>query len=306
MMPFLMAFVHVAILAIPMLRTATATAGPVEDGDSCETGDATSTQVASSVLQIRRSAEGGFSCASTTPKYDSVCPRKISAEDCADYYPHCQWGKCLALSQNYSTDCPSQSFADCAQMQIEGNCRWGASVDSCATVTTPKYDDVCPEKISAEDCALYSPHCQWGKCLGPPMEFKSRYSWMCPTLNFAACEDEKECRWGVESEEKPNSTDCDHHIVEVRVKTDSYPDETSWSIRERGSEGNIIEKTGPTDLDAQICVQAGLYEFTIKDSYGDGMCCNQGLGGFVIQLPNKKIDGTLKWWTKTLTFEVEA
>jgi hypothetical protein len=296
-----MAFLHVAILAIPMLRTATATAGPVEDSDTCETGDATSTQVAAA-LQIRQSAEGGFSCATvSTPKYDNICPQQMHPESCAEYGEHCQWGKCLALSPKDRTQCRPLSFADCAQK--EGSCRWDVSVESCAAQpeNTPKYADVCPEKISPEDCLRYSPHCRWGRCLA----LDSKYRWVCPPLNFAACEDTKDCRWGVESEE-PDPIDCDHLIVAVHVKTDRWPHETSWSIRD--SQGNISEeKTGPTDLDAQICVQEGVYEFTIKDTYGDGMCCSSGEGGFIIQLPNENITDTLEGgYSKTLTLHVQA
>jgi len=75
--------------------------------------------------------------------------------------------------------------------------------------------------------------------------------------------------------------------VEVVVTTDNYPTETSWGITNSG--GQYIYKVEPSSLtspgatytDKVVGLCRGLqYYFIINDSYGDGMCCNQGSGNY--------------------------
>jgi trypsin len=64
--------------------------------------------------------------------------------------------------------------------------------------------------------------------------------------------------------------------VEVQITTDNYPAETSWELRD-GS-GAIVMEGGRTGASAAL--GAGVYSLTVFDSYGDGMCCSHGNGGW--------------------------
>jgi hypothetical protein len=70
--------------------------------------------------------------------------------------------------------------------------------------------------------------------------------------------------------------------VNLELRTDSYPEEISWKITT--TDGTIIyEGMGYTQasqiVNNPVCLVPGTqYIFTILDSYGDGICCNQGQG----------------------------
>lgn len=72
--------------------------------------------------------------------------------------------------------------------------------------------------------------------------------------------------------------------VSVEITTDNYPPETSWTIKKVGScvgqaDLNLLSPSYSTANTAQAtfeqCVDKGQYEFTIIDSYGDGICCGE-------------------------------
>ena len=61
--------------------------------------------------------------------------------------------------------------------------------------------------------------------------------------------------------------------ITVEVRTDQYPSETSWNIKQNG---NVIQ-TSPTGYTSShtvytvnIPLSSGTYTFQISDSYGDG------------------------------------
>ena len=72
--------------------------------------------------------------------------------------------------------------------------------------------------------------------------------------------------------------------VTVQIKTDNYPTETSWTLKKFGS---CVGQTDPNlsgggytsaNADQTVfkrCVDKGQYQFIIKDSYGDGICCGK-------------------------------
>jgi hypothetical protein len=71
----------------------------------------------------------------------------------------------------------------------------------------------------------------------------------------------------------------------LSITFDNYPEETSWDIKD-GS-GTVVfsggtygsEPDGSTKT-INMCIDTGCYTFTIKDSYGDGMCCSYGNGSY--------------------------
>jgi len=75
-------------------------------------------------------------------------------------------------------------------------------------------------------------------------------------------------------------------MITVDILTDRYPGETTWELKETIT-GTIMYAGGPySELETQhfehMCItQGGLYDFSIFDSYGDGICCSYGNGEYV-------------------------
>jgi len=117
-----------------------------------------------------------------------------------------------------------------------------------------------------------------------------------PCDNHAACDDDDPCTTdtcaaGVCTSEM----DAGKNLIEIKVTTDQYVPETAWTMR---TEDNIelASGTGPvasTLTTTTVCPakQADTYNivFTITDTYGDGICCNYGPGGYVIELDGSEV-----------------
>ncbi len=81
----------------------------------------------------------------------------------------------------------------------------------------------------------------------------------------------------------------------LSITFDNYPEETSWEITD-GS-GNVVysggtygsEPDGSTKV-INMCIDPACYTFTMKDAYGDGMCCSYGNGSYKF---TKDSDGTV-------------
>ena len=69
------------------------------------------------------------------------------------------------------------------------------------------------------------------------------------------------------------------------ITTDDYGSETTWEVQD--ANGNILYTGGPYDdvnggqqFSYSFCLEPGCYDLVVYDSYGDGMCCGYGNGGF--------------------------
>ena len=70
--------------------------------------------------------------------------------------------------------------------------------------------------------------------------------------------------------------------VIVTIVPDLYPQETSWSLHDAIT-GALID-TGLVNSDT-ICIGTSqCMNFTIFDAYGDGICCNYGIGSYTVTL----------------------
>jgi len=83
--------------------------------------------------------------------------------------------------------------------------------------------------------------------------------------------------------------------VQIDLKVDNYPEETTWALTNtctntvvQSFQGSTAVPDG-TQLSDSYCIPAGAYEFTINDAYGDGICCNYGLGNYKIFLNGNNI-----------------
>ena len=81
-------------------------------------------------------------------------------------------------------------------------------------------------------------------------------------------------------------------LFNIEILTDNFPAETYWVLEDQY--GNIVDQIHSGDLvcsntyynwdinvDPSLC-----YTFTIYDTYGDGICCNEGNGSYTIQFDN--------------------
>ena len=89
------------------------------------------------------------------------------------------------------------------------------------------------------------------------------------------------------TEHTTQTTGCSSNPVLVSILTDNYGAETSWEI----TNGNNQLATGNgysnnTQYNIEQCLSDGQYSFTIYDSQGDGLCCNQGNGAYQVTTAN--------------------
>ncbi len=73
--------------------------------------------------------------------------------------------------------------------------------------------------------------------------------------------------------------------VTLTIVLDNYPEETSWDIRDASN--NVMASGGTygsspdgSTIVAAVCLADGCYDFTIYDTYGDGICCSYGSGSY--------------------------
>ncbi|PIE48118.1 MAG: peptidase S8 [Flavobacteriales bacterium] len=81
----------------------------------------------------------------------------------------------------------------------------------------------------------------------------------------------------------------------LSITFDNYPEETSWEITSESgsvvfSGGTYGSQPDGSTLEIPLCIEAGCYTFTIKDSYGDGMCCSYGNGSYTL---SRESDGSV-------------
>ncbi len=80
---------------------------------------------------------------------------------------------------------------------------------------------------------------------------------------------------------------CTTNEITVSITLDNYPEETSWDIRD---DNNAVVASGGTygylpdgsTVVIDECLADGCYDFTIYDSYGDGICCAYGNGSYEV------------------------
>ncbi|ASI94090.1 endonuclease [Vibrio rotiferianus] len=85
---------------------------------------------------------------------------------------------------------------------------------------------------------------------------------------------------------QPPVESCNDNEILLTLTTDSYGSETSWELKDNQSkvlffgQGFDSSKT----YEKTMCLADGDYQFTINDSYGDGICCSSGNGSYVLML----------------------
>ena len=88
-------------------------------------------------------------------------------------------------------------------------------------------------------------------------------------------------------------TECtdDQISVTIKITTDGYGSETSWDVKDNDTNvtyyavngGTYPSQLPDTTYIYEFCIpQDACATFTINDSYGDGMCCEHGDGGYEV------------------------
>lgn len=84
-----------------------------------------------------------------------------------------------------------------------------------------------------------------------------------------------------------NPAVCTENVLTLELQLDDDPEETTWDIKD--SNGNYVYIGGPYDdqileyVEVSICLPEGCFDFTIHDSYGDGICCSNGPGYYTLK-----------------------
>ena len=81
--------------------------------------------------------------------------------------------------------------------------------------------------------------------------------------------------------------DCNDNAVTVSITLDNYPEETSWQITT--ANGSVVANGGTyasqpdgSTVEVELCLADGCFDFTINDTYGDGICCSYGNGSYAV------------------------
>merc|ERR1711937_1031957 len=86
-------------------------------------------------------------------------------------------------------------------------------------------------------------------------------------------------------------TPCMNGALKVSINSDNYPAETSWTLKNGCSGEQLLSggsyTSGNSLYEDEVCAPANpsaiYYEFTINDSYGDGICCSYGSGSYKVE-----------------------
>ncbi len=77
--------------------------------------------------------------------------------------------------------------------------------------------------------------------------------------------------------------------VTVNILADDYPEETTWTITQGATvlaSGDLSTTAAGGSSSTAVCLAPGCYNFTILDSYGDGICCAYGNGNYSVVNPS--------------------
>ncbi|HHF3024850.1 TPA: endonuclease [Vibrio diabolicus] len=89
-----------------------------------------------------------------------------------------------------------------------------------------------------------------------------------------------------ETSTQPPVESCSDHEVLLTLTTDNYGSETSWELKNSQAQvlfsGQGYESS--TTVEKTMCLADGNYQFTIQDSYGDGICCGNGSGSYALKV----------------------
>ncbi len=86
-----------------------------------------------------------------------------------------------------------------------------------------------------------------------------------------------------DNDERTATFQVNNNALTLTLRTDNYPSETSWSIRD--DQGATLAagdsySNANTTYTENFCLPNGCFTFQIDDSFGDGICCSTGSGNY--------------------------
>lgn len=191
------------------------------------------------------------------------------------------------------------------------------------TTTTSEFKLGCSDKGGFYDSRGVDYNCMWYAGTGTGTSTRcSQYGNSAHagvTANMACCA----CGGGVRAPSPPTTSTptripttmtptapCLGMNVEVKIMTDRYASETSWTLTNQ-CDRTVITGGGYTQNEmlysVRNCLPTGKYSFTIKDMYGDGICCSLGNGYYeVVVNGNTTLTGGQFRISETKTFGSEC
>ncbi len=195
-------------------------------------------------------------------------------------------------------DCNSNGIVDeCDIRDCDGSywcldCHPDGIPDQCQLEDNDCNSNLIPDDIDVADCdgSLWCLDCQGnGVPDGCEVDPDTGQSEDCQPDGIP-----DECQLGQEiggvPEEPCTAPDA---TITIDILADNYPGETTWTLVERGF--GVVASGGPYltpdtlySTDVAVCSDR-CYDFTIFDSYGDGICCGYGEGYYQVY-----VDGVLE------------
>lgn len=89
--------------------------------------------------------------------------------------------------------------------------------------------------------------------------------------------------------------DSDCLLFDLSIKTDAFGQETSWEIVDTKNSSVVLSNSSlPSNQivqDSECLDSKGCYEFVIRDTFNDGICCGAGNGDYNVSI-NSKVVGS--------------
>lgn len=118
------------------------------------------------------------------------------------------------------------------------------------------------------------------------------------SVNYMKCTSNADCDLGTSCTTNTCNLSTGHCIhspndhctgfMETFFQTDNYPGETSWSIVDNCKDNKVVMSgfgydARRTTYEDSANVPPSKYTLKVNDSYGDGLCCSQGQGSFIVK-----------------------